>query len=68
MELMPVEIFRGVVLVCFKLYIPGGRMFDCTRPLGGVSGFSVYKSRIIIVRVLIAREKYLFVVYVWNFC
>jgi hypothetical protein len=41
--LRPVEIFRGVILVCWKLYVPGGWISDCTRPLGGVSGFSVYK-------------------------
>ena len=43
MILRPVEIFRGVVLVCSKLYISGRRVSDCTRPLGGVSGFPVYK-------------------------
>jgi hypothetical protein len=35
MILGPVEIFRWVVVVCTKLYIPGGRISDSTRPLGG---------------------------------
>ena len=43
MILRAVEIFRGVVRVCSKLYSPGGRISDCARLLGGVSGFSVYK-------------------------
>jgi hypothetical protein len=65
-----VEMFRGVVLVCSKLYTPGRRMSDCTRSMGGVLGFLCTKCRIIIIiiiimRVLITREKFVFVCF-WN--
>jgi Ni/Fe-hydrogenase subunit HybB-like protein len=51
--LRPVEIFHGVVLVCCKLCIPGGRISDYTRPLGGGLDFLPTKFRIIIIIIII---------------